>query len=224
MPRRAFTLTELLVAVAIVAVLLGLLLPAVQRVREAANRARCANNLRNLALACHGHLSATERWPADGTNYYARDGWRVKTQPWWQDVRLVTCPNRPTVGFADYHAAYSTQVTPGDGLIVAGPRGVPASHAGRGLSETVLIGHSACTGRSLYLGCCGRDWWTTGRDSRATLRTTASAPLPDSTPHYAGDGMFGGPHQTCPVAMGDGSVRSVGFDVDPQAWREQGRR
>ena len=114
MNRVAFTLIELLVVIAIIAILIGLLLPAVQKVREAAARAKCENNLKQLATAMNNYHSVFGSLPNGGSYEYS-GSWMLLIMPYIeQDAVANLYPNwgKQSVNSRDVKQQISTCTCP----------------------------------------------------------------------------------------------------------------
>ena len=221
MRRPAFTLIELLVVVAIAAVLIGLMLPAIQRVREAGNRAKCSNSLKQYVLACHSFESANGVFPCMGKHHVEGNKWQREIRDHCEGFTSghawgpLDCPSKAR---KNAQQSYSGADWEQAGFLLREDRGAAATQFTDGLSNTVAISEK-------WLDATGVAYTRviSGRLTSQSVRTTLVLPARDIASAGSVYG-FGSAHDSLPVAWVDGSVRYIGYNIEANVWMAAGTR
>jgi prepilin-type N-terminal cleavage/methylation domain-containing protein/prepilin-type processing-associated H-X9-DG protein len=224
--RAAFTLIELLVVIAIIAILIGLLLPAVQKIREAANRMKCSNNLKQLGLAVHNYHDSNGFFPVS----YIRQDWAT-----WAVLILPYIEQDNVYRLWDIQLRYYDQPNLGNAALDPTTRNVPiyfcpsrrASNLGLSLDSggTDKDVPSAFTslphrpgGLSDYAASHGTDVATLNGNGALSIGIPTAAVQPNGTPWTNLDQMFRSPlgtritawdSQTNFAAITDGTSNTI---------------
>ena len=206
---RGFTLIELLVVIAIIAVLIGLLLPAVQKVREASARTRCENNLKQMGIAFQGYCNTAGFFPPafskapSGINW----AWGVWILPWVEQQNLYMalgpdnpanpaaisalttetlpiylCPSDPSGSINTYFSGYAKSNYTCSEPISDGGSTTRIEQVTDGLSNTIMLGERDMTNQ------VGANW--AARDTATAVSSVVGRPTWPLNTHYAGGSAY----------------------------------
>jgi len=245
--RAAFTLIELLVVIAIIAILIGLLLPAVQKVREAAARTQSSNNLKQISLAEHSHASALDDKFTPGFGSYSTGGqinpWTVWILPYIEQDNLyklvstgtptaTTTPVKTYFAPGDPSSSSSQPLTSYAGnLIVLNPgqatlpTAAPWSVGCANLKSTFVDGTSNTVVfmeryaiSAMPTTNTQHPWYGT-TPGQVLLMGSAGVPQPKPALGAAQEALAQGMSAGgCQVGLADGSVRTVTTSVSVGTW------
>lgn len=164
--RRAFTLIELLVVIAIIAILIALLVPAVQKVREAASRTQCANNLKQIGLACQSFHDVHHAFPNSRRD--ANYTWFIEILPQIEQEAVQRLWNMKAGSF--YSQTAAAQMTTIDTYFCPARRTPMASLPNIEPQDNTAspFYQGACSDYAACVGSTGSDyWWATNSDGTA---------------------------------------------------------
>jgi len=238
--RRGFTLIELLVVIAIIGVLIALLLPAVQAAREAARRAQCTNNLKQIGLAIHNYESSNGSFPLGGVstnNFGAWTGtdnclsWRALVLPFMEAGNVANAVNfsismsggntiNPAAGITAWVTVNNSWLCPSDPDVKNGKRPSGNVDANNGQYPIGNPPIDPSTGQpsaivpvSNYAGSFG-DNYAIGmlqNGGNNPWETTCTATLGPGQPRIGWPGFWGTTYDCAITAAGSGSLRGI-FD------------